>query len=428
MPEIAHVRAREILDSRGYPTLEAEVVLVTGTTGRAAVPSGASTGTHEALELRDGDRGRYRGKGVLRAVRNVNEVIGPAVRGREALDQVGLDQQLLELDGTPNKSRLGANAILAVSLANARAAAREVRLPLYRYLGTPLSRRLPVPFVNVLNGGVHAPNRLEIQEFMVVPVGAPSFREAVRWAAETFHELGALLRERGKSTAVGDEGGYAPDLDGDEEALELLVHAIERTGRTPGTEVALALDVAANELADPDGGYRLGGRRVDAEGLVRLYEQWIERYPIRSIEDGLGEDDWDGWRALTEALGERVQLVGDDLFVTNPDRLLRGIAADVANAILIKLNQIGTLTETLKTIDLARTAGYAQIISHRSGETEDTFIADLAVAAGTGQIKTGSMSRSERVAKYNRLLRIEEELGPQAEYPGRTLWRAAWLG
>lgn len=426
MPGIAQIRAREILDSRGNPTLEVEVVLKSGTTGRAAVPSGASTGTHEALELRDGDPKRYRGKGVLRAVQNVNEVIAPALRGREALDQVGLDQTLIDLDGTPNKAKLGANAILGVSLANARAAAQEVRLPLYRYLGSPLSRLLPVPLVNVLNGGAHAPNRLDVQEFMIVPLGAPSFRQALRWAAEIFHTLGALLRDRGKSTAVGDEGGYAPDLDADEEALDLLVLAVERAGLRLGTEVVLALDIAASGLATDGGRYSLGGERLNAEGMIRLFENWIERYPIRSVEDALGEDDWDGWKELTAALGSRVQVVGDDLFVTSPERLLRGIAADIANAILIKLNQIGTFTETLKTIELARTAGYAQVISHRSGETEDTFIADLAVATGTGQIKTGSMSRSDRVAKYNQLLRIEEELGPQAEYAGASLWRDAW--
>lgn len=428
MAEIAHVHAREILDSRGNPTLEAEVVLRTGSSGRAAVPSGASTGTHEAVELRDGDATRYRGKGVLQAVRNVNEVIAPSVRGREARDQVGLDRSLIELDGTPNKSKLGANAILGVSLATARAAAQEHRLPLYRYLGGPFSRRLPVPLVNVINGGAHAPNRLDIQEFLVVPAGAPSFHEALRWSAEIFHALRDLLRERGKNTAVGDEGGYAPDLEADEQALELLVLAIDRAGLRPGPDVGLALDVAANELATDEGGYRLADRTYDVEGMIRLYETWVERYPIRSIEDGFAEDDWDGWKALTSALGEKVQLVGDDLFVTHPDRLLRGIAADIGNAILIKLNQIGTLTETRNTIELARTAGYAPIISHRSGETEDPFIADLAVAEGTGQIKTGSTSRSDRVAKYNQLLRIEEELGPQAEYAGRSLWRDAWAG
>lgn len=426
--EIVRVQAREILDSRGNPTLEAEVLLKSGVCGRAAVPSGASTGAHEALELRDGEADRYGGKGVLRAVRNVVEVIGPALRGRDPRDQVGLDRALIELDGTPNKSRLGANAILSVSLANARAAAEELGLSLYRYLGTPLARRLPVPLVNVINGGRHAPNRLDVQEFMIVPFGAPSFREALRWSAEVFHTLREILRQRGKSTAVGDEGGYAPDLDADEEALELLVRAIEGTGFRPGSDVGLALDVAASELATDGATYSVGGKTFDAQGLIRLYEGWVERYPIRSIEDPLGEDDWDGWKELTAALGARVQIVGDDLFVTNVQRLLRGIAADVANAVLIKLNQVGTLTETLQAIELARTASYAAVISHRSGETEDTFIADLAVATGTGQIKTGSTSRSERVAKYNRLLRIEEELGAQAEYAGRSGGRGLWGG
>lgn len=426
VPEIVRVHAREILDSRGNPTLEAEVVLRSGVCGRAAVPSGASTGAHEALELRDGEPNRYGGKGVLRAVRNVEDVIGPAVRGRDPLDQVGLDRALIELDGTPNKSRLGANAILGVSLANARAAAEELGLPLYRYLGTPLARRLPLPLVNVINGGRHAANRLDVQEFMLAPFGAPSFREALRWSAEVFHTLRDVLRERGKGTAVGDEGGYAPDLEADEEALELLVAAVERAGFRPGSDLGLALDVAASELTTDGRTYTLSGRVFDARRLIEVYGQWVERYPIRSIEDPLAEDDWDGWKHCTAVLGARVQVVGDDLFATNPQRLLRGIAADVANAVLIKPNQIGTLTETLQAIELARTAGYGAIISHRSGETEDTFIADLAVATGTGQIKTGSTSRSERVAKYNRLLRIEEELGAQAEYGPRCVGREPW--
>ncbi|MBI4512691.1 MAG: phosphopyruvate hydratase [Gemmatimonadetes bacterium] len=426
MSEIVRVHAREILDSRGNPTLEAEVVLRSGVSGRAAVPSGASTGAHEALELRDGEPNRYGGKGVLRAVRNVEDAIGRAVRGRDPLDQVGLDRALIELDGTPNKSRLGANAILGVSLASARAAAGELGLPLYRYLGTPLARRLPLPLVNVINGGRHAANRLDVQEFMLAPFGAPSFREALRWSAELFHTLRDVLRERGKGTAVGDEGGYAPDLEADEEALELLVAAVERAGFRPGSDLALALDIAASELTTDGRTYTLNGKVFDAQGLIEVYGQWVERYPIRSIEDPLAEDDWDGWKHCTAALGARVQVVGDDLFATNPQRLLRGIAADVANAVLIKPNQIGTLTETLQAIELARTAGYGAIISHRSGETEDTFIADLAVATGTGQIKTGSTSRSERVAKYNRLLRIEEELGAQAEYGPRCVGREPW--
>jgi enolase len=423
MSEIADVRAREILDSRGNPTVEADVVLRNGIVGRAAVPSGASTGEHEAVELRDGDKRRFHGKGVLKAVENVRQVIAPAVRGLDPLDQVGLDERLIELDGTPNKSKLGANAILAVSLATARAAAQHVRLPLYRYLGGPLSRVLPVPLMNILNGGVHASNNVDIQEFMIVPIGADSFRTALRWGAEIFQSLKMLLKERGLSVAVGDEGGFAPDLDGSEEAIRLVLEAIERAGYVPGEQVALALDVAASELGR-GGVYRLEGREgLKATDLIEMYTEWCDRFPIRSIEDGLGEDDWDGWRELTGALSDRVQLVGDDIFVTNTQRLLRGIAADVANSILIKVNQIGTLTETLKAIELARTAGYTAVISHRSGETEDTFIADLAVATGVGQIKTGSLSRSERTAKYNRLLRIEEELGERAEYGADRLLR-----
>ncbi len=423
MSEIADVRAREILDSRGNPTVEADVILRNGIVGRAAVPSGASTGEHEAVELRDGDKRRFHGKGVLKAVENVRQVIAPAVRGLDPLDQVGLDERLIELDGTPNKSKLGANAIVAVSLATARAAAQHVRLPLYRYLGGPLSRVLPVPFMNVLNGGVHASNNVDIQEFMIVPVGADSFHTALRWGAEIFQSLKLLLKERGLPVAVGDEGGFAPDLEGSEEAIALLLEAVERAGYVPGEQVALAIDVAASELGR-GGTYRLEGRDgLKPCDLIQMYRDWCERFPIRSIEDGLGEDDWDGWREMTAALGDRVQLVGDDIFVTNTELLLRGIAADIANSILIKVNQIGTLTETLKAIELARTAGYTAVISHRSGETEDTFIADLAVATGVGQIKTGSLSRSERTAKYNRLLRIEEELGDRAEYGAGRLSR-----
>ena len=353
---------------------------------------------------------------MLKAVANVEKVIGPAVQGRDPVDQVGLDRRLIELDGTPNKSKLGANAILAVSMANARAAATHLKLPLYRYLGGPLSRILPIPMMNILNGGAHASNNVDIQEFMIMPVGADSFGTALRWGAEVFQALKELLKENGLSVAVGDEGGFAPDLDSNEQALQYVMQAIERAGYVPGEQVALALDVAASELGR-DGQYTIEGREGLTPGdLIHMYSDWCQRYPIRSIEDGLGEDDWDGWKDLTHTLGKQVQLVGDDIFVTNTERLLRGIAADVGNSILIKVNQIGTLTETLKAIELGRTAGYTAVISHRSGETEDTFIADLAVATAVGQIKTGSLSRSERTAKYNRLLRIEEELGQRAEY------------
>ncbi len=418
MSEIVKILAREILDSRGNPTVEADVFLKSGAWGRAAVPSGASTGEHEAVELRDGDSGRYRGKGVLQAVKKVEEVIAPAVKGLDAVDQAKLDRALVELDGTENKSRLGANAILAVSLAGARAAAEELGTPLYRHLGTGDSRLLPTPLMNILNGGAHASNNLDVQEFMIMPVGAASFRDALRWGSEVFHSLKALLTSQGLSVAVGDEGGFAPDLESDERAIEFLLQAIESAGYEPGSDVALALDVAASEL-QRDGAYSFSGRDgLAARDLCAVYKDWCDRYPISSLEDGLGEDDWNGWKILTAELGDRVQLVGDDLFVTNTARLSRGIESGVANAILIKLNQIGTLTETLEAIQLARMAGYRAVISHRSGETEDTFIADLAVATGVGQIKTGGLSRSERMAKYNRLLRIEEELGEQAEYAG----------
>jgi enolase len=427
MSEIVAVRAREILDSRGNPTVEADVILKSGIVGRAAVPSGASTGEHEAIELRDGDPRRYRGKGVLRAVANVETEIGPAVKGLDPVDQVGLDRTLIELDGTENKSHLGANAILAVSLAGARAAAEQLKLPLYRYLGGPLSRVLPVPQMNILNGGAHASNNVDIQEFMIMPIGAGSFREALRWGAEVFQSLKEQLKERKLTTAVGDEGGFAPNLESNEQALDLVLEAVRRAGYEPGREVVLALDVAASELGS-EGAYKLGGREgLTAGDLTQMYKNWCDRYPIRSIEDGLGEDDWEGWKELTGWLGDRIQLVGDDIFVTNTERLLRGIAADVANSILIKVNQIGTLTETLKAIELARTAGYTAVISHRSGETEDTFIADLAVATAVGQIKTGSLSRSERTAKYNRLLRIEEQLGERAEYGSKQLLVKGWL-
>ncbi|HET9213807.1 MAG TPA: phosphopyruvate hydratase [Gaiellaceae bacterium] len=412
---IARVHARQILDSRGNPTVEVEVELDSGAVGRAAVPSGASTGRYEALELRDGDPGAYLGKGVLRAVRNVEDEIGPALAGVAADDQAALDRLLLELDGTEDKSRLGANAVLGCSLAAARAAAAEAGVSLYRWLGGDEARVLPVPMLNVVNGGAHAQNSLDLQEFMIVPAGASSFSEALRIGAETFHRLKELLHERGLATGVGDEGGFAPDLASSEEAIAAVLEAAERAGHRE--RVAIALDPAATEIHE-DGRYRLEGEELDADGLIQLWEGLCGRYPIVSIEDGLAEDDWTGWRALTDRLGERVQLVGDDLFVTNVDRLRRGIEDGTANAILVKVNQIGTLTETLETIDLARAHGYAAVMSHRSGETEDTTIADLAVATGVGQIKTGAPSRSDRVAKYNQLLRIEEELGDRAEYPG----------
>jgi enolase len=424
MSTIIEVHAREILDSRGNPTVEAEVLLASGTSARAAVPSGASTGAHEALELRDGDKQRYLGKGVLDACRHVNETIGPRLEGADAHDQVSLDALLLEIDGTPNKGNLGANALLAVSLAAARAAAADLDLPLYRYLGGVMAHVLPVPMMNVLNGGAHASNTVDSQEFMIVPVGAEDFPTALRTGVEVFHSLKKVLTKRKLSTAVGDEGGFAPDLPNDEAALEMLVQAVESAGYEPGKDVVFALDVAASELYR-DGSYvfhKSGGPRLDAAGMVELYQRWVEKYPIVSIEDGLAEDDWEGWKVLTDILGERIQLVGDDIFVTNVERVIRGIESGVGNAVLIKLNQIGTLTETLQCIDLAKRHGYANIISHRSGETEDSFIADLAVATGAGQIKTGSASRSDRVAKYNQLLRIAEQLGDAAVYPGGALY------
>jgi enolase len=424
MSTIIEVAAREVLDSRGNPTVETDVRLASGVVGRAAVPSGASTGEHEAVELRDGDAERYLGKGVQHAVRNVNEVIGPRLEGMEAVDQLAIDEDLIELDGTPNKSNLGANAILSVSLAVARAAAADRELPLYRYLGGPLAHVLPVPMMNILNGGAHASNNVDVQEFMVVPVGTDEFEEALRIGVEVFHALKKVLSKQGLSTAVGDEGGFAPMLPSNEAALDSVLAAIEAAGYQPGDDVAVALDVAANELFE-DGAYvfkKGDGSKRSAGEMVELYGEWLAKYPIVSIEDGLGEDDWEGWRLLTEALADRVQLVGDDLFVTNTERLVRGIEEDVANAILIKLNQIGTLTETLQCIELAKGAGYGTVISHRSGETEDTFIADLAVGTGAGQIKTGSASRTDRVAKYNQLLRIAEELDDFALYPGRHIY------
>jgi enolase len=426
MSTISDVTAREILDSRGNPTVEADVTLLSGTTGRAAVPSGASTGEHEAVELRDGDQRRYGGKGVQKAVRHVIETIGPAIAGLSAIDQLLIDQTMLDLDGTANKSKLGANAILAVSMAVARAAATEVKLPLYRYLGGPLARTLPVPMMNILNGGAHAANTVDFQEFMIVPVGAESFADALRMGAEVFHALKKVLSSRKLSTNVGDEGGFAPDLASDEDAIRVILEAIEKAGYAPGREVALALDVAASELYDKAANTytfkKSSGAQRDAAAMIELYTRWLDEYPIVSIEDGLAEDDWSGWESLTRALGDRVQLVGDDLFVTNTERLARGIENGVGNAILIKVNQIGTLSETLEAIEMARAAGYLSVISHRSGETEDTFIADLAVATGAGQIKTGSASRTDRVAKYNQLLRIEEQLGDVAEYPGGAIY------
>jgi enolase len=414
---ITAVHARQILDSRGNPTLEVDVRLESGAAGRAAVPSGASTGAHEAVELRDGG-GEYGGKGVTQAVANVNEEIAAAVRGLNAADQAALDRRLIELDGTPNKGRLGANAILGTSLAAAKATAAERGLPLFRSLGGNEARTLPVPMMNVINGGAHAQNSIDLQEFMVVPGGTESFAEALRIGAETFHSLKAVLHERGLATAVGDEGGFAPDLGSSEEAIEAILEAAERVGHRDN--VAIALDPASTEFFR-DGAYRFEGREVDGPGMADFYAGLAERFPVVSVEDGLAEDDWDTWQALTERLGDRLQLVGDDLFVTNPERLQRGIDAGVANSILLKVNQIGTLTETLETIDLARRNGYTTVISHRSGETEDTTIADLAVATNAGQIKTGAPSRTDRVAKYNQLLRIEEELGDRAVYPG---WEA----
>jgi enolase len=424
MVTISDIQAREILDSRGNPTVEADVFCSNGVMGRAAVPSGASTGEHEAVELRDGDTDRYGGKGVQQAVQNVEEQIGPALRGRDVFDQIGSDATMIELDGTANKSSLGANAILAVSLAAARAAAQSVNMPLYRYLGGPLSRVMPVPMMNILNGGAHATNTVDFQEFMIVPIGAETFAEALAMGTEVFHALKKVLVKRKLATGVGDEGGFAPDLRDDEEAIKVILEAIDAAGYAAGKEIALALDVAASELYT-DGVYsfkKSGAGKRDAAGMVELYREWIDRYPIVSIEDGLAEDDWEGWATLTSAIGDRCQLVGDDLFVTNTERLARGIENGVGNAILIKLNQIGTLSETLEAIDMARAAGFLSIISHRSGETEDTFIADLAVATGAGQIKTGSACRTDRVAKYNQLLRIEQQLGAAAEFPGGALY------
>jgi enolase len=422
MAEIDLITAREILDSRGNPTVEADVHLRDGAFGRAAVPSGASTGEHEAVELRDGDKKRFFGKGVSEAVENIHSLIARELGGRDASQQSRIDELLIALDGTPNKSKLGANAILAVSMAVCRAAARSAGMPLYRYLGGLGARRLPVPMMNILNGGVHADNNVDFQEFMIMPVGAPKFSEALRMGVETFHTLKKVLHERGYSTAVGDEGGFAPSLKSNVEAIELILEAIEDAGYSPGHDIALALDPASSELYE--GGkyvfFKSDQSRKSADEMIRLYADWVRQYPIVSIEDGLAQDDWEGWKALTQELGSKVQLVGDDLFVTNAERLERGIQEGIANSILIKLNQIGTVTETIAAVELARQHGYTSVISHRSGETEDTFIADFAVGLNTGQIKTGSASRTDRVAKYNQLLRIEEELGEAAEFPGRA--------
>lgn len=420
MPWIVDVRAREILDSRGVPTVEAEVILDTDHIGRAAVPAGASRGSHEAWELRDSESSRFGGKGVRKAVENIHEIIRPALADLSALDQRTIDAKLMELDGTPNKSHLGANAILAVSMAVARAAAQAVGLPLYRYIGGLTAHKLPVPLLNILNGGKHADNPLDIQEFMIVPLGAHSFSEALEWASAVSFTLKSLLKSQGLSTNVGDEGGFAPALRDNSEAMELLLLSIEKAGFTPGKDISLALDVAATEWYDKQTAryrrFKSTGETLTTDQMIQLWENWVRQYPIFSIEDPLAEEDWEGWAALTQRIGDKVQLVGDDLFVTAPGRLLQGIRSGIANAILIKLNQIGTLTETLDVIEMAHRAGYRSIISHRSGETEDTFIADLAVAVNAGQIKTGALSRTDRVAKYNQLLRIEEELGDSARY------------
>jgi enolase len=425
MLTITTLKAREILDSRGNPTLEVDCQLAGGALGRAAVPSGASTGEHEALELRDGDKARYGGKGVQKAVRNVNEKIALTVVGMEAFDQLAVDQAMIALDGTSTKSQLGANAVLGVSIAVAKAAAAALETPLYRHLGGVHARTLPVPLMNVMNGGQHADNNVDLQEFMIVPLGAPSFREGLRWATEVFHTLAGVLKKRGLATGVGDEGGFAPNLENNEAPLKLLVEAIEQAGYKPGEQIAIALDPAASEFFK-GGVYVLegeGGRKLPPAEMVEYYAGLVDRYPIVSIEDGLAEDDWEGWSLITKRLGKRIQLVGDDIFVTNIERLGRGIREGVANSILIKLNQIGTVSETLSAIELAHRAGYTAVISHRSGETEDVTIADLAVGTNAGQIKTGSLCRTDRVAKYNQLLRIEEELGATAVYAGGSVFK-----
>lgn len=420
MSDIIDVHAREIIDSRGNPTVEVDVVLESGAYGRAAVPSGASTGQREALELRDKDR-RYAGKGVQKAVKNVNERIAPKVIGIEADEQVYIDNLMISMDGTKNKAKLGANAILGVSLAVAKAAAMECELSLYRYIGGTGACELPVPMMNILNGGAHADNNLDIQEFMIMPAGAPAFHEALRMGAEIFHSLKGILHSKGLSTAVGDEGGFAPNLKSNEEALSLIIEAIKKAGYKAGKDVFLALDVAASELYS-GGKYSFEGKKVSSEFMIDFYEKLADKYPVISIEDGLSENDWKGWEAMTKRIGKRVQIVGDDIFVTNPEILAKGIEKEIGNSILIKLNQIGSLTETLDAIEMAKRAGYTAVVSHRSGETEDSTIADLAVAMNTGQIKTGSMSRTDRIAKYNRLLRIEEELGDTARFRGRDVF------
>jgi enolase len=427
MAHIDLIVGREILDSRGNPTVEADVHLRDGAFGRAAVPSGASTGEHEAVELRDGDKRRYLGKGVLQAVENINAVIARELGGHEASNQSEIDERMIALDGTPNKGRLGANAILAVSMAVCRAAAHSAHVPLYRYLGGLQARVLPVPMMNVLNGGVHADNTVDLQEFMIMPVGAESFAQALRMGAETFHTLKKVLKDRGYNTSVGDEGGFAPSLKSNVEAVEVLLEAIEKAGYSPGHDICIALDPASSEMFQ-DGRYvffKSDKSKKSSDDMIKLYADWVRQYPIISIEDGLAQDDWEGWKALTEELGDKIQLVGDDVFVTNTERLERGIEEGTANSILIKLNQIGTVTETINAIELARRHGWTAVVSHRSGETEDAFIADFTVGMGTGQIKTGSASRSDRIAKYNQLLRIEEELGESAEFLGKAAVKCA---
>ncbi|MDX2149869.1 MAG: phosphopyruvate hydratase [Bryobacteraceae bacterium] len=427
MTEIVTVLGREILDSRGNPTVEADVILADGSLGRAAVPSGASTGEHEAVELRDGDKGRYLGKGTLKAAGHIESEIGPAIAGMDASDQVSVDRKMIELDGTPNKGRLGANAILAVSMAAARAAASSQGAPLYRYLGGVGARILPVPMMNILNGGAHADNSVDVQEFMIAPHGAAKFSEALRMGAEVFHTLKGVLKKCGYSTAVGDEGGFAPNLKSNEEALDLVIEAIQKAGYQPGEQISITLDPASSEFYDKAKAKYVFKKSDKSERtndqMVEFWANWVSKYPIISIEDGMAEDDWDGWKKLTDALGAKIQLVGDDLFVTNTERLSQGIDKGIANSILVKVNQIGSLTETLEAMGMAAQAGYTAIASHRSGETEDSFIADLAVATGCGQIKTGSASRTDRIAKYNQLLRIEQELGDSAVYAGRKAFR-----
>jgi enolase 1/2/3 len=422
MAEIDLIVGREILDSRGNPTVEADVHLRDGAFGRAAVPSGASTGEHEAIELRDGDKRHYQGKGVLQAVENINMLIARELGGHDANHQSEIDKRMIQLDGTPNKGRLGANALLAVSMAVCRAAARSAHQPLYRYLGGISAHRLPVPMMNILNGGVHADNTVDFQEFMIMPVGAESFAQALRMGVETFHTLKKVLKDKGYNTSVGDEGGFAPALKSNVEAIEVILEAIEAAGFSPGNDIALALDPASSEMFQ-DGKYvffKSDKSKKSSDEMVKLYADWARQFPILSLEDGLAQDDWEGWKTLTDELGEKIQLVGDDIFVTNPDRLERGIEEGIANSILIKLNQIGTVTETIEAVELAKRNSYTAVVSHRSGETEDTFIADFAVGLGTGQIKTGSGSRTDRIAKYNQLLRIEEELGDMAEFPGKA--------